>query len=171
MAALHSRRLAWRRPIETALVLALVGVFAALATERFGAYRRLAEVTRMRLDVATMRRALGVALAERSARGGWAAMRSLGGSNPVRLLLRPPAGYRGRFTHFNPADLAPGEWGFDVPRGRLIYRLPRGVTLPGSWSNPPRLVFRIIVSGRPTGGRARAELARIRPPPRHGKPR
>ncbi len=166
MAANHSRRLAWRRPIETAIVLALVGVFAALATERFMAYRRLAEVTRMRLDVATMRHALGIALAERSVRGGWPAMRALDGSNPVRLLLRPPAGYRGRFTHFNPAGLAPDAWGFDAVRGRLIYRLPRGVTLPGSWPNPPRLVFRIIVSGSPIGGQARAELTRIHPPPR-----
>jgi hypothetical protein len=164
MAATHSRRLAWRRPIETAIVLALVGVFAALATERFNAYRRLAEVTRMRLDVATMRHALGIALAERSVRGGWTAMRALNGSNPVRLLLHPPAGYRGRFAHFNPAKIAPDAWGFDASRGRLVYRLPRGVTLPDSWPDPPRLVFRIIVSGRPGGGRTRAELTRIHPP-------
>ncbi len=163
MTATHSQRLTWRWKIETAIVVMLVGVFAALVADRYQAYRRLAEVTRMQLDVSTMRSALGIALAERAVRGGWPAMRALDGSNPVRLLLNPPAGYRGRFTHFNPAALAPDEWGFDGPRGWLVYRLPSGVTLPGSWPDPPRQVFRIVVSGSPTGGNARAELILVRP--------
>jgi len=164
MAETHSQRLSWRWKLETAIVVVLVGVFIALVVGRYQAYRRLAEVTRMQLDVSTMRSALGVALAERAVRGGWPAMRDLNGSNPIRLLLNPPAGYRGSFTHFNPAKLAPDEWGFDGSRGQLVYRLPDGTKLSGSWLDPPRQIFQIVVSGSPTGGDARAELVRVRPP-------
>ncbi len=163
MAETYSQRLTWRWKIETAIVVVLVGVFAALVADRYQAYRRLAEVTRMQLDISTMRGALGIALAERSVRGGWSAMRALNGSNPVRLLLNPPAGYRGRLAHISPTMLAPDQWGFDTSRGVLVYRLPSGVTLAGSWPNPPRQVFRIMVSGSPSGGDARAELILVRP--------
>mgnify|MGYP006278344447 CR=1 FL=1 len=44
------------------------------------------------------------------------------GDNPVALLKRPPAGYRGEDPGLRPDAVRPGSWYFDPRRGALIHR-------------------------------------------------
>ncbi|SFC93530.1 hypothetical protein SAMN05660831_00144 [Thiohalospira halophila DSM 15071] len=58
------------------------------------------------------------------------------GDNPVALLDRPPAGYRGEQPGLEPAEVPPGSWYYDPSRGVLIHR-PKDPELLRPVDEPP----------------------------------
>jgi hypothetical protein len=58
------------------------------------------------------------------------------GGNPVALLKRPPAGYRGEQPGLAPADSRPGSWYYDPNAGILVHR-PEDPALLSPVTDPP----------------------------------
>ena len=69
------------------------------------------------------------------------------GGNPVALLKRPPAGYRGEQPDLAPADSRPGSWYYDPNAGTLIHR-----------PDDPALLTRVIDSNAETVPHLRLRL-------------
>jgi len=59
------------------------------------------------------------------------------GSNPVALLKRPPAGYRGERPGLAPADSRPGSWYYDPNAGILVHRPEDPTLLTRMTDSPP----------------------------------
>ena len=101
--------------------LIAVGLISALGDATEQAERQIVELTIRNMRTG-MQRAMGEALMHQ--REG--EMASWAGSNPVRWLDSPPAGYRGECSTAESRALSGGEWCFERGRRELVYR-PRNL--------------------------------------------
>lgn len=134
----------FRRRFELVFVVVFIALLCTLLANRFAAYQQAARLTRLNLDIASMRRGLGYAMLHAVTQGGWTAIRRLAGTNPVKYLQSPLSGYIGTRTDSSPSAVSPGHWYFDPQRHLLIYRLHRVTDYPGALAHPPRVEFAII---------------------------
>ena len=130
--------------VTVAVTVATLFGFAGLRDLR----ERL-ERAQVEADVRNLNSALQFDLAHRITAGQEAGIAELAGSNPVRWLAAPMAGYLGELPAV-PTDPAPGSWFFDRSRGELVYR-PALISHLAGAGTPPLLRWRI--QAPPAGGR------------------
>jgi len=110
--------------IEFVVVVIIVGILAGFALSRMlpliGSAQRIAFVQ----VEGQLKSALLLEAAERITRGESNTLLSLDASNPMDLLLQPPANYRGSVAALN-APIEQNTWIFDTSRRRLVYRVGR----------------------------------------------
>ena len=110
-----------RQVLFVVVGLIAVGLISALGDATEQAERQIVELTIRNMRTG-MQRAMGEALMHQ--REG--EMASWAGSNPVRWLDSPPAGYRGECSTAESRALSGGEWCFERGRRELVYR-PRNL--------------------------------------------
>lgn len=124
--------------IEFAVVVVCIGVLAGLLLERMLPLVGLAERTAFAQVRGQLSSALLLEAAERVARGESATLAGLDGSNPMELLLAPPANYVGSRYGVSHADMPTRAWYFDERDGVLFYRPgSRTRVLPAAGSGEP----------------------------------
>jgi general secretion pathway protein G len=108
--------------LEFVVVVIVIGVAAGFALDRMlpliGRAERIAFVQVQ----SQLKSALLLEAAERITRGESRTLLSLDASNPMGLLLTPPANYRGAVPAVN-EYLPAATWVFDESRRRLVYRV------------------------------------------------
>lgn len=140
--SLYSDRRRWSTA-ELAIAVAIVTVLAGVLLARFDALMVDVERVDMQRTENRIRAALGLAVAERVARGQLAAAAGLAGSNPVDLLQSRPANYLGVLTHADAGNVEPGWWYFDAGSGRLVYRVEHSNVFETTLKGPARAEFAI----------------------------
>lgn len=109
--------------MEIAIVVALVGVFAAIFTHQLFYYWELAERTTVDLTINNMRSGLRLEMARRLMAGERRTYTALAHGNPMTL-LQTPDNYLGEQTHVDPTRIKPGHWVFSQNE-RALYYIPR----------------------------------------------
>lgn len=109
--------------LEFTVVVALFAVLIATFLNTVRTQQEQAERLVMELNIMSMRTALLAEVTERLIQGRATETKDLLGSNPVRFLKGPPAGYLGEFKEVEESRLAAGSWYFDMTSGELVYRL------------------------------------------------
>jgi len=125
------------------VVIVIVSVLAAIATDRLLKLRFEAERVTVESIVGAMRSALYIDFAAAAASGQTERIDTAGGSNPMLRLSGKPAGYAGEFYGPDPAVFEPGSWYFDTRDRAIVYivRFPeRFVT---GLNGPPRARFTV----------------------------
>ncbi len=125
------------------VVIVIVSVLAAIATDRLLKLRFEAERVTVESIVGAMRSALYIDFAAAAASGQTERIDTAGGSNPMLRLSGKPAGYAGEFYGPDPAVFEPGTWYFDTRDRAIVYivRFPeRFVT---GLNGPPRARFTV----------------------------
>jgi hypothetical protein len=144
--------------MEYGVAAAIVGVIAAVLLGAVLYYEELGEKTAVELTVLNMRAGLRYQVADRIMKGRTNELLALDGSNPVRWLERPPAGYVGERGCAGPEVIERGEWCFDPDRKELRYR-PR---LRSNLSpDLPVLRWRVVPVFGTTGNRSVDSLALV----------
>lgn len=108
--------------IEVVVVVIVIGVLAGFALNRMLPVLGRAERIAFMQVRSQLQSALVLEAAERITRGESRALSSLEASNPMGLLLTPPANYLGAVPAVK-EDPAAASWIFDESRRRLIYRV------------------------------------------------
>jgi len=138
--------------IELIVVICVVALLFGVALDRLQRYRELAERVLMERNLAAMNVALTLKFASLVTSGRVAEIEKEAGTNPVRLLARPPDNYLGELYAPDPATIAEGSWFFDRQAGDLVYVPSRTRYLSFPRESPGRLHFRIFLtdaSGEP----------------------
>ncbi len=131
------------RSASWSIVVVIVSVLAAIATDRLLKLRFEAERVTVESIVGAMRSALYIDFAAAAARGQTERIDTAGGSNPMLRLGGKPGSYAGEFYGPDPAVFAPGTWYFDTREHAIVYivRFPeRFVT---GLDGPPRARFSV----------------------------
>lgn len=108
---------------ELAVVLVIIGILATVLMKRLNDYRAQAEELMWKAAVTNMRTALKVTMAQLQAKGDITAMQALAQQNPIELLARPPAGYRGEIDQESATKFQPGNWYYRKSDKVLVYLL------------------------------------------------
>lgn len=124
---------------EFLVVVALIGVLAAILLDRLITIQAEAERLAVSLTIRNMRTGLQLAIGERLMRGREDTLRELLSANPVTLLVRPPDGYVGDAA----APAGAGSWRYDASRGVLEYRPHR----PDAFEGRTALRWRLVARG------------------------
>ena len=109
--------------LEFAVVASIFAILIGVFLNTVRTQQEQAEKLAMELTIMGMRTALLGEIADRLIHGRASETRDLIGSNPVRYLKGPPAGYLGEFKEADESRLAAGVWYFDQASGELVYRL------------------------------------------------
>lgn len=107
--------------LELAVVICLVGIFAAVALDRFLRYQEIAEKAAMEATIGALRSAQAMQASARILRQGLKSVASLADENPIDWLAAHPAGYRGALYDSREADATGGSWYFDLRNKELAY--------------------------------------------------
>lgn len=105
---------------EFSVALAVIGVLAALALQRYIELQELAEKAKVEATLRNIQSGLAQEMARRIIAGQDGQVDDLVGSNPVRWLAQPPEGYLGESAA--EAELPAGAWSFDPERKELRYQ-------------------------------------------------
>src|SRR5258706_5578640 len=144
--------------MEYGVAAAIIGVIAAVLLGTVLYYEELAEKMQVELTILNMRAGLRYQVADRIIKARTGELAALGGSNPVRWLERPPAGYAGESGCASAEFMERGEWCFDPRAKELRYR-PR---LRSNLSpDLPVLRWRIVPVFATTGNRSVDSLALV----------
>ena len=106
---------------EFLLVVAIISLLSLVALNRLQEIQELSEMTVVDATLRNISSGLRYAMAEYIIHGEERRIAELVGSNPVRWLEHPPAGYLGEYAAA-PERLARGAWFFDATRRELCYR-------------------------------------------------
>lgn len=106
---------------EVSVVITIIGLIALVGLDRFRDVQELAEKTLVESTVRNMQSELLIVLAGYIINGQEYRIAEMVGSNPVKWMKEPPAGYVGEAGR-RAESLAPGTWGFDPSRRELVYR-------------------------------------------------
>lgn len=129
--------------LELAVVVIAVAILAGVALDRLlplvGRAQRAAF-----LDVQReLQSSLLLEAAERITRGEAATLPELAAANPMTLLLRPPANYKGAFAAAAEADIPPASWYFDERARALGYRVGRHTRFSAKGGPADRIELRV----------------------------
>src|SRR5690606_671335 len=111
--------------IELVVVVASLGILAGVALDRLLPLIGRAQRASFLQVQSELQSALLLEAAERITRGESATLAALAGTNPMTLLLRPPANYVGAGPSSAAAAAPPDSWFFDEERRELLYRVGR----------------------------------------------
>lgn len=142
------------RWVSLALAALLIGILAVVLLAALEEEAGQAERMAVELTVRNMRTGLQLAMGEALMQGREREIAGWAGSNPLRWLQRPPAGYGGECLAGSFPE--PGEWCFDSGRQELLY-LPERVAAQGSEPGRPRRWQVRVVSAGGRGIGARVE--------------
>jgi prepilin-type N-terminal cleavage/methylation domain-containing protein len=145
--------------IELIVVICVVALLFGVALDRLQRYRELAERVAMERNLAAMNVALTLKFASLVISGRAAEIEKEAGTNPVRLLARPPENYLGELYAPDPATIAEGSWFFDRQAGELVYVPSRTRYLSFPSESPGKLHFRIFLTAPSQEPGAPRELA------------
>jgi prepilin-type N-terminal cleavage/methylation domain-containing protein len=140
-----SRRSAGFTLLELVIVICLVGIFAAVALDRFFRYQEIAEKTAMEATLGAMRSGLTLQVAARIPRGGFAALEGLAEENPVDWLAKAPPGYLGALHDPAPGKIPSGSWYFDLKNNELVYTPQRTRYLVPDTGEANGIHFRVVL--------------------------
>jgi hypothetical protein len=144
--------------MEYGVAAAIVGVIAAVLLGVLLYYEELGEKTGVELTILNIRAGLRYQVADRIMKGKTGELAALDGSNPVRWLERPPAGYAGERRGASLEFMERGEWCFDPELKELRYR-PR---LRSNLSPDLRVLrWRVVPVFGTTGNRSIDSLALV----------
>ena len=132
---------------EFLLVVVVISLLSLVALDRLQEIQELSEMTVVEATLRNISSGLRYTMAEYLIHGEERRMAELVGSNPVRWLEHPPAGYLGEYAAA-PERLARGAWFFDTTRRELCYRpiLDEHLVIA---AGGPLLCWRIVSSGDP----------------------
>lgn len=106
--------------LEFQVVIAVMAVLALVVLERLQEIQEASEKTLVETTLRNISSGLRYAMAEDIIHGEEGRIAERAGSNPVRWLEHPPAGYVGEHPGL-PAPLPHGGWFFDTTRRELCY--------------------------------------------------
>ena len=131
------------RSSSWSIVIVIVSVLAAIATDRMLKLRFEAERVTLESIVGAMRSALYIDFAGAAASGQIERIDTAGGSNPMLRLGGMPAGYAGEFYGPDPAVFAPGTWYFDTRDRAIVYIVRFPEQFVTGLNGPPRARFTV----------------------------
>jgi hypothetical protein len=103
--------------------------------------------------------ALLLAAAERITSGAAATIPELAASNPMSLLLQPPANYAGELAAGPPSDLPGATWYFDAQSGSLAYRVGRYTRFAARSGPADRIELRVAFAYEDRNGNGQFDAA------------
>ncbi len=142
---------------EFLVVLTVIGIVSWVGLAQLRQVQEMGEKTVVEATVRNIQSGLQHEMGHHLAQGTEASIADIVGSNPVRWLERPPAGYLGEFDSAPPA-MVPGQWFYDRARRELVYwpRLSRNLKVEAA---DGRLRWRVEPSGGP---RQTVQVTRVR---------
>lgn len=120
-----------------------------------------AERVAMESVLGAMRSALGMKVASCLARDDRAGVRALIGTNPMKNLAEPPKNYLG--VRDNRADIAGGNWYFDIDAKALVYRVRHAERFIGSNAEARFRIEAVTEGGHGAGVIQGVRLAAVEP--------
>jgi prepilin-type N-terminal cleavage/methylation domain-containing protein len=132
--------------VELIIVICVVAVTFGIALERLLKYQELAERTAVEQTIAAINTALMSKFGAYLGAGRADSIRADAGTNPVHLLVRPPARYLGELYAPDTAMLERQSWYFDRQSGEFVYLPQRRRYLSVEEGTPDRVRFKIFVS-------------------------
>src|SRR5690348_14013509 len=124
--------------IELMVVVIAIGILSGVLLDRVLPLIGRAQRAAFMQTKADLQTALLLEAAERITRSEAATLPNLAGTNPMTLLLTPPANYLGSFE--SPPDDAPtASWYFDEHSHRLVYRVGRFTRFDPQGGPPGRI--------------------------------
>ena len=111
-----------RRRYEFAVAVFIVALVAYALLQAIERAQQAVDEAAMQAEAAALRIELLDVLAHREAFGGELPQ----SANPLRWVVRAPAGYLGEFDATDALPATRGVWYFDRARGELVYRLRSG---------------------------------------------
>jgi len=108
--------------LELVVVIALIGTLIGVALDRLLPWLDEAERVSVLTTESQLRSGLVMEGARRIARGEYATLSNLQGTNPIRLMLEPPRNYAGELEAARAAESPPRHWHFNLENRRLVYR-------------------------------------------------
>ena len=137
---------------EFAVVVAILGLLAAVLLVRLNAIQAEAERTEVDLTVRNIRVGIQLAIGERIMHGEEARIIEVAAASPIDFLGRRPRG----FVEARSAE-APGQWAYDPIRRELSY-LPR---LPQAFDDAEELRWRYVSRLDPSGKTVGISLVKL----------
>ena len=133
--------------IEMLVVICSVALLFGVALERLLKYQELAERTAVELNLSAINVALTHRFAALLSSGQGAQVEKEEGTNPIRVLARPPENYLGELYMPDPASLPKSSWHYDLRSREFVYVPSRRQYLsflqPGGDGN---LRFRVVLT-------------------------
>ena len=118
--------------IEFAVVVICIAILSGLLLDRVYPLFAIAEETAFNRVRSQLASALMLEAAQHIVRGDAVALADLDGSNPMDLLLSPPANYVGPRDRANPDRMSRRVWYFDSRQRTVVYRPGANVRIDGS---------------------------------------
>jgi type II secretory pathway pseudopilin PulG len=148
------------RSSSYAIVIVIISLLAAIATDRLLKLRFEAERVTVESIVAAMRSALYIDFAAAAARGQTEPIDTAGGSNPMLRLDGKPASYAGEFYGPDPAVFEPGTWYFDTRDRAIVYIVRFQERFVTGLNGPPRARFSVELDYEDIDGNGRFDAGR-----------
>jgi len=146
----HQRSAVGFSLLELIVVILLVSIVFTFAFNRYQQYPAAAERANFLAVNAQLKAVVNLLMMEAIASGNWQHLEALAGSNPMDLMLEPPANYRGEGDGEAVSRLPGHSWFFDVERGELVYRATAGAGLQvleqGQWQAADTLRLRLTLA-------------------------
>ncbi|MFZ5531373.1 MAG: type II secretion system protein [Pseudomonadota bacterium] len=150
-----------RRPggftmFELLLVIAIVGILAAVFLNRVLWYQERAEKAAMEQVAAVVQSALNLQVAKLAVEGRLAEAGLLTSENPMNWLAQRPSNYRGEFFDPDDGKVAAGGWYYDLKSHELVYLVELAEHFQPQEQGGRRVRYRVKIvynkDGRDIGG-------------------
>lgn len=128
--------------LELVVVVSVIGILGLVAIDRLLYVREQAEKAVMEQNIAMLKAALRLQVADLMARQRTASIAALAGKNPVDWLEDPPANYRGEVAGNQVPDCR-GCWYFDKAAQALVYQVDRGAYFQADARGRKRVRLRV----------------------------
>ncbi|MBC7624304.1 MAG: prepilin-type N-terminal cleavage/methylation domain-containing protein [Aeromicrobium sp.] len=138
--------------IELILVVAIIGVLAALAYPRFVNLSKDAEAAAAEATIGALASALNIHAVKQLAAG-----QTIVPHNPFDDLMRPPVNYAGAFGDVDLSNCPPGRWAYQIGNGSngnwavVLYRAKATLTTAFAWGGAQWLIYEVKPSTNAAG--------------------
>lgn len=129
--------------LELAVVVCAIAILAGVALDRLLPLIARAQHAAFLQVERELQSTLLLEAAERITRGESHTLPELAGSNPMALLLKPPANYVGALAAADDAEIPRASWYFDEEARRLVYRVGRHARFDSTEGPADRIELRV----------------------------